>query len=100
MTGGTCTGATMIPHRSSIDHVRVDDLTDGMALDNVHAAAACSASKQLHHVVKLHALLICLLCKAAISGSLFVNIRSLEQGVTLTHKPRILLDVRLSKFPA
>ena len=68
----------MIPHRSSIDHVRVNDLTDGMALDNVHAAAACSASKQLHHLVKLHALLVCLLCKAAISGSLFINMLSLD----------------------
>ncbi len=76
----------MTPHCSRIDYVRVDDLTDGTAIDNVHAAAACSASKQLHHLVKLHALLVCLLCKAAISGSLFVNMRSLEQGDTLTQK--------------
>ena len=54
------------------------DLTDGMALDHVHAAAACSASKQLHHPVKLHALLVCLLCKASISGSLFINTDSVD----------------------
>ena len=68
----------MIPHRSSIDHVRVNDLTDRMDLDNVHAAAACRASKQLHHLVKLHALLVCLLCKAAILGLFFINMLSLD----------------------